>query len=72
MEYSITDDLIKIAIAGGGFILDAGPRPTDDLIRMAISAKGKGRLTFRGMAPRTTDDLIRIAIAGGGHVTFEG
>ena len=72
MERRTTDDLIRIAIAGGGFVLDAGPRPTEDLIRISIAVKGKGRLTFRGMAARTTDDLIRIAIAGGGHVTFEG
>ncbi|MDY1450753.1 hypothetical protein ACM75L_33185, partial [Pseudomonas aeruginosa] len=68
-----TDDLVRIAAAGGGFVMDASKRHTDDLVRIAAAAaaaaKG-GRVTFTGMETRHTDDLIRIAAAGRGAVVF--
>jgi DNA replication protein len=68
-----TDELVRIAIAGGGFRLDADGRSTDDLIRIAVSASSWGvRMVFAGMDGRSTDDLVRIAEAGEGTVEFEG
>jgi hypothetical protein len=72
MEHRTTDDLIRIAASGAGFILDAKARLTDDLIRIAHAGAAKGsRLLFRGVASRLTDDLIKIGQAGQGCVTFE-
>ena len=68
-----TEDLIRIALAGGGFRLDAAQRPTEDLVKMAGAASDWGvRLVFVGMDGRSTDDLVRIADAGEGSVEFEG
>jgi DNA replication protein len=72
MQNRTTDDLIRIAAAGGGFILEAGNRTTDDLIRIAAAASGKGSfLHLRGVGNRTTDELIRIGAASKGSVVFE-
>ena len=38
LESRLTDDLIRIAAAGGGFRLQAGSRLTDDLTRIAAAA----------------------------------
>lgn len=71
-ESRSTDDLIKIASRGGGFILDAATRSTDDLVRIAARADGtKAKIILRGMKTRSTDDLVRIASRGGGAVIFE-
>lgn len=68
----LTDDLIRIAAAGGGLRLDASARMTDDLIRIAAAAKtGGAHLFLSGMSARMTDDLIRIGAAGKGSVVFE-
>ena len=71
LETRVIDDLVRIAAAGGGFILNAGTRSTDDLVRIAAAARGKGRIVFRGLGTRSTDDLVRISAAGGGAVSFE-
>lgn len=66
-----TDDLIRIAAAGGGMTLSAR-KPTDDLIRIAASASIKGaQLTIVNAFNKPTDDLIRIAAAGKGCVVFD-
>jgi DNA replication protein len=68
-----TDDLIRIAHAGGGFRLDAKLRQTNDLIRIAHAASTSGaKITFSGLNLRHTDDLIRIAHAGKGNIVLEG
>lgn len=68
-----TDDLIRIAAAGGGFVLDAAARPTDDLIRIAAAASNnRAQIVFRGLAARPVEDLIRIGAAGKGAVQFSG
>jgi hypothetical protein len=68
-----TTELIQIAGAGGGFVLDASLRPTADLIQIAGAAKRSGaRLLFRGLTLRPTADLMQIAAAGGGAVQFSG
>ena len=70
-EMKSTDDLIRIAAAGGGFEIKAGLRSTNDLIRIAAAASNhKSRLVFRGCGLKATDDLIRIAAAGKGAVMF--
>ena len=71
-EVRTTDDLVRIAHAGGGLVVDAAARPTDDLVRIANAAKTKrARIVLRGMAARATDDLVRIGHAGDGCVSFE-
>lgn len=68
-----TEDLVRIATAGGGFKLDAVGRPTDDLVMIAGAASDWGvLLIFAGMDDRPTKDLVRIAEAGQGNVVFEG
>lgn len=63
-EHKTTDDLVRIAAAGGGFILTATHKTTDDLVRIAAAASGKGsRITFTGLTHKTTDDLVRISAA---------
>jgi hypothetical protein len=70
MRNRSTEDLIRIAGAGGGFVLDAGNRTTDDLIRIA-AATGRAPIHLRGMNHFSTDDLIKICAAGKGTVVFE-
>jgi len=68
-----TEDLVRIAEAGGGFRLDAAARSTEDLATIAAAASSWGvRMVFVGMTGRSTDDLVRIAAAGEGTVEFEG
>lgn len=72
MKTRMTDDLVRIASAGGGFRLEAGTRMTDDLVRIASAAsQGGGTVYFSGIKTRMTADLVRIASAGNGHVVFE-
>ena len=67
-----TDDLVRIAAAGGGFSLKAGSRTTDDLVRIAAAAANKGALLFLGgLDGRTVDELVRIGAAGQGSVVFK-
>lgn len=66
-----TADLVRIASAGGGFVLDASVRPVEDLVRIAAAGSMKGaQLVFTGLEKRPTDDLVRIAAAGKGCVQF--
>jgi hypothetical protein len=66
-----TDELIKIAGAGGGFVLEAGRRSTDELVRIATAAKWSGAtVIFMNVAMRKTDDLAKIAASAKGHVIF--
>lgn len=67
-----TDDLIKIARAGGGFIIDTNGRTDDDLIRIATAAaQGGGTVTIQRVRYKRTIDLVEIAVAGRGHVVFD-
>ena len=62
-----TDELVRIAGAGGGLDLTKTSLTTDDLVRIATAASGKGnRIIINGQ--RTTDELVRIAEAGQGCV----
>lgn len=71
MELRTTEDLARIAAAGGGFKLNASGRSTDELARIAAAGKGVARITFTGLEARSTSDLARIAAAGKGSVCFE-
>jgi len=67
-----TDELVRIAAAGGGFRLDANLRPVDDLVRIASAARAGGAtVIFFGLALRHVDDLVRISSSGRGFVLLE-
>ncbi len=70
-DYRTTEDLMRIAAAGGGFTINGGPRTIEDLMKIAAAAGSKGaRVTFTGMNFRTTEELMRIAAAGKGCIEF--
>lgn len=70
-EARSTDELVRIAAAGGGMEIKAAARTTDDLVRIAAAASNKGaKIYFRGLAARSTDEVVRIAAAGRGCVVF--
>ena len=65
------DDVLRIALVGGGMDMHASNRTTAELIRIALAASTRGtRLIFRGLADRQTDVVVRIALAGRGTVLF--
>jgi hypothetical protein len=66
------DEMVRIAAAGGGMVIDAGAWPTPELVRIATAAaKSCARVQLHNVsAIRTTDDLAQIALAGGGTVVF--
>ena len=67
-----TDELVKIATAGAGFVIEARRRSTDELANIAAAAKRSGAtVIFRNMTMRKMDALTRIGAAGKGHVIFE-
>ena len=67
-----TDELIRLAAAGGAIAIDARERSTEDLIDIAAAAKGtRAKITIYNVDSHPTDELIRIAAAGGGAVAFE-
>jgi hypothetical protein len=66
-----TNDLIRIANAGGGFELSATGRDVNDIIRIANAAGGKGRIDLTGAGHLGVNDIIRIANAGKGSVFFK-
>lgn len=65
-----TNDLIRLANAGGGFEISARGRDVNDLIRIANAAGGKGRIEITDANAFGANDLIRIANAGQGSVLF--
>ncbi|MGA2227541.1 MAG: hypothetical protein ABSH41_24160 [Syntrophobacteraceae bacterium] len=66
------DDLVRIAVAGGGFRPDASVKQSSDLVRIAEAASKSGaKVIFTGLATRTTDDLAQIGKAGKGCVFFD-
>jgi hypothetical protein len=71
-EMRTTDDIVRIAAAGGGMRLDCSKRTTEDIVRVAAAASmSNARLTLTGLGMRTTDDLVRIAAAGKGSVFYD-
>ncbi|HID29088.1 MAG TPA: hypothetical protein EYP19_03690 [Desulfobacterales bacterium] len=67
-----TDELVELAKAGGGFVLEVGKRNTDELVRIAEAArKSRSTVIFRKIGVRKNASLMKIAAAGKGHVIFE-
>jgi hypothetical protein len=65
------DELVRMALAGGGLDMDISRRTTDELVRIALAGNNKGiRLRFTGCGRKTTDELVRIALASKGAVVF--
>ncbi len=68
----VTDDLVKIADAGGGLTLDAGTKSKDELVQIVTAAAMfDAGVTLRNVTALAVDDLVEIAKAGDGCVTFE-
>jgi hypothetical protein len=66
-----TEELVRIARAGGGLEVDASRRTGDDLTRIALAAASKGaRLRISNSRSKTTDELVRIVLAAKGKVTL--
>ena len=69
MHNRTTDDLVRIALAGGGFEIDASSRTTDEIVRIASATGNRpSKLKVSNTGKKTTDDLVRIALAGIGSV----
>lgn len=67
-----TDNLVRIAAAGGGIILDCGTMTTDSLVRIAAAAANSGsKIILTNLGKKTTDNLVRIAAAGKGNVVLD-
>lgn len=67
-----TEDLIRIAAAGGRFTIDGRNFTTENLIKIAAAASEKGsRIHIQNVDMRNTKDLIRISAAGKGFVTLD-
>lgn len=67
-----TNELIRIAFAGGGFTIDASTYTTNELIRIAYAASNlRSGIHILNANKKTTDELVRIAFASKGCVTFE-
>ena len=70
-EMRPTQELIQIALAGGGFTIKASMRPTQELIMLANAAAQSGAtLTLCGLTMRSTNELLMIAQAGRGRIVF--
>jgi len=72
-ELKPTRELVQIAAAGGGFVLDGSLKPTRELVQIAAAgSNNSARLTFTGLALRPTRELVQIAAAGKGCVILAG
>ncbi len=69
----LTSDLIRIANAGGGMVIDARGMLAADLVRIAnaSASRGTGIIKIKNSGSCLTNDLIRIANAGKGNVIFD-
>lgn len=67
----MTDQIVKIAQAGGSIELDANDKMTDQLIKIAQAVKvGGGSLRLLNADSKMTDQLVKIAQTAPGRVTF--
>lgn len=70
-EHLTTNDLVRIASAGGGLTLSATGRSVNDLVRIASAASSKGaQLTITELKQFLVNDLVRISAAGNGCVVL--
>ncbi len=66
IETGSTEELVRLAVGGGGLRVEAGQRPTEELVMIAQAARSNGgRVTFFGMQPRSLRELLQIVEAGG-------
>lgn len=66
------DQLVRIAVAGGGMKISATGKTVDQLVRIAVAASQKqAQLSISDTKLLTVDQLVRIALAGKGCVFFE-
>lgn len=68
------DELVSIALAGGGLVLDASDFSVEGLSKIALAAGGgnhQAQLRITNTGHLSTEDLIRIGLAGRGAVLFE-
>jgi hypothetical protein len=57
-----TDDLVRIATAGAGLILDSDTKSTEELTKIArAAAESEVMLIIRNVGNKTTDELVEIA-----------
>ena len=67
-----TEDLVRIAEAGGGLTIDASMREIEDLIKIARAARESGgRIHITNIRMWKTDELVQVASVGRGCVSFE-
>ena len=67
-----TEQLVRIAAAGGGMKIDANSKTTEQLVRIAAAASTKSaNIVIINSVTKTTEQLVRIAAAGQGSVTFD-
>lgn len=72
LEGRTTNDLVRVAAAGGGMRINVSGRTVNDVVRIAAAAKSKKAILFLiGLDGLTTNDLVRIAAAGDGAVVFD-
>lgn len=65
-------DLARIAVAGGGFTIDAKNYTVEELARIAVAANNhKPRIHITNAHTLSTNDIARIAVAGKGAVSFD-
>ncbi|ERL54326.1 hypothetical protein [Psychrobacter aquaticus] len=66
-----TEQLVRIAAAGGGFYVSSS-KTTEQLVRIAAAASTSGaKIVVKGASNKTTEQLVRIAAAGKGSVMFD-
>jgi len=67
-----TDQLVRIASAGGGLIIDGESKTTDQLVEIAsASSQSNSKIIITNISSKTTDQLVRIASAGKGNVILD-
>lgn len=72
VKHLTIDNLVRLALAGGGVRLAAGQFSVDQITRLALAAKKKrARITIENSSALTIDSMVRIALAGDGCVSFE-
>ena len=68
----ITERIVQIVAAGGGVILNAEEKVTDQLVQIAsIAAESGATVILRNADTKVTEQLVQIATAGKGRVIFE-
>lgn len=67
-----TEDLMKIAVLGGGLVMDASGKDANDLVKIAAAtSSGGGTLYLKNCGGIETTNLMFIASAGSGHVVID-